>query len=253
MTIKKRKIKITAEQRAKILASAGPDSGMTSEAVNTLSDVLESSMNVQLNKISVAARQSAELKAEQKWKAKARAAVHKVRSEMAKKLDMYLDHVVTKWTNENRVVLKRTVEDVRNAKLLGTVMKVFEHMNFTVPTGKRNAVEALQAALNEQKALAASRQDKINAMVKEQREREQARIVKIAMKGLTESQKERVIEHAVSLKFKDMAGWKLRVEGIVAGVVGGGKPSNKMISENRTTLKQTGSDPIAAAVAMFSK
>jgi hypothetical protein len=110
------RIKITAEQRKAILESADPNSGLTADAVDTLSDVLESSMNVQIARIQSAAVKSANESAQKQWRAKARFGIMKVKTEMAKKLDMYLDHVVEDWSKEQEDLIDRH-EGVREAQL----------------------------------------------------------------------------------------------------------------------------------------
>jgi hypothetical protein len=142
-------------------------------------------------------------------------------------------------------------------------MKVFEKLNFKVPSSKQNVIDLMSKSVREAKQLAESRQAKVVALQTELRERRQAGIVSKSMKGLTESQRERVIEMAKNIKFTDMNSWKGRVqrisEAVRSGSIGKAQPSTtkpaKVLIESRSAPRQpTGGDGdlIAAAAGMFS-
>jgi hypothetical protein len=253
--MKTSKIRITTEQRKRILAAADPNSGITMESVNALSRVLESSMNKQAIKVRKAAVESAQKSA----RIKLRAAIKRVRNEMAQKIDGYLTHVVESWAKSNAVALKQTVESVKNRKILNTVSKLLGEMNVKVPSVQKTAVVKLSRNLKLANRIAESRKSKILQLRKEIRERKQAAIVTKEIRGMTSTQKERVVEMAKALRYTDMPTWSTRVKRIAESVrnKSGGtgfvnrKPSRAVI-ESRLDPRKNQNDVISGALGIIS-
>lgn len=136
-------------------------------------------------------------------------------------LNKFLDATVAEWATENAVAIDNSIKVQIAEKMLGELKEMFVFNSIALPKVNEDAVVSdLQKQVAD---LGKQLEETSTALTESKQEallRRQAVIVESAIKGLADTQAERVVTLAESIKFVDEADFKNKVAYIVEAVSG---------------------------------
>lgn len=122
---------------------------------------------------------------------------------MQNKLDSYLDHVVDAWMNENKLAVESGLKVAMFDNLMNGMREMFAENNIHCPDNKIDMIATLEENV-------ADLEDRLDSVIVENRKHkeyaqyvEKNIIIERATAEMTESQKEKVVDLAESIRFDE--------------------------------------------------
>lgn len=138
---------------------------------------------------------------------------------LAETLEKYLDHVATKWLEENKLQVETGLRaDIAEAFLSGMKSLFVEHY-VEIPDEAVDVVEALTAQVEE---LNTKLNESENAVIEAQKKLDEAAAASVlatVAEGLTDSQKDKLGTLAESIDFSDAESYKTKLTQIKEGLI----------------------------------
>lgn len=202
--MKIKKITIDQNQRKAIVESAGKDSGLTLEAINTISDFIETSMNTKVIEVAKVIRSEAVKHYSSKYKTLATEAVKRNNSRNLKKLDLYLSEAVSSWHKKNSLAVETSIVQVRNKKLVEGMLNLFESNFFNIPEGKEDMMKQLGRYAARMEKVSEEKSEKLRELSSRFVSLKKNAIAEAASRGLTDTQREKLQNHSKNIKAKTL-------------------------------------------------
>lgn len=218
--MKIKKINIDQNQRKAIFESAEKDSGLTMEAVNNISNFIETSMNTKVMEVAKLIRAEAAKHFSSKYKTLAVEAVKRNNSRNLKKMDLYLEDTIKQWHKKNTLAIESSIVQVRNKKLVEGVLNLFESNFFNIPEGKEDMVKELGRYAARLERISEEKSDKIREISTQFTKLKRNALTEAASRNLTETQREKLIEHAKNIKASTIQEFKTQVIEARKAIVG---------------------------------
>jgi hypothetical protein len=233
--MKIKKIQIDKVQRQGILESAG-DSGLTIEAVNQISDFIETSMNTKLLNIARGLKTEAVKHYGNKFKTSLVEFKKRANKSAMEKIDLFLDHTVSEWKKENQVVLEKSIAAVRDNKIVNGIKSVFEANYFNVPAGKDNIIKQIGKYASKMETIAESKTLKANKAEKVVERLKRFAITEAASRKLTDSQREKLFEMVKHIKARTVREFASKVLSAKKALVGGPRGNYTTESKRKVSI-----------------
>lgn len=121
----------------------------------------------------------------------------------AEKLDEYLDYVISEWTEENKIALESGIRTEMNESLIGALKTVLEEHYVDLPEDKVDMVEELQSKVAELEQGLNEALDQNSKLHKELRESRKEDINDSLVEGLSDMQREKLLELLESVEVNE--------------------------------------------------
>jgi len=151
---------------------------------------------------------------EEKYKAELDEQVEVIQEDLVKKIDKYMDYVVSEWMEENKLAVEAGIRTEIAESFIESLKNVFTEHYIEVPESKVDIVEEL-----EEKAAALSEDlnktiDKYTELKEEHDALLREKIIQECARDMSESQRDKLVGLVEDIEFSDAETFKKKVETI---------------------------------------
>lgn len=140
------------------------------------------------------------------------------KTQLAEKVDIYLDHVVDKWLQENQLSIEAGLKTEMFDGFVTGLKAMFIENNIAVPEDQVNVVAELEEEIQDLESKFEGSLNENKSLKDELKEFKRGQVIESVVADLTESQKEKVRNLAESIQFDES--FQSRIESIVEFATG---------------------------------